>query len=41
MRGDLMTFFVIAILAGCLSVAAVGGRRRNWPPGLPATRPRH
>ncbi|MFI7454833.1 PP2C family protein-serine/threonine phosphatase [Nonomuraea sp. NPDC049714] len=35
-----MTFIVVTILASCLSAMAVHGRRRSWPPGLPATRPR-
>ncbi|QYC39984.1 Stage II sporulation protein E (SpoIIE) [Nonomuraea coxensis DSM 45129] len=35
-----MTFFVISILVGCLSVMTVQGRRGKWPPGMPVTRPR-
>ncbi|MCK2220167.1 serine/threonine-protein phosphatase [Actinomadura sp. ATCC 31491] len=35
-----MTFFVISILIGCLSVMTVQGRRGKWPPGMPVTRPR-
>ncbi|MED7926146.1 SpoIIE family protein phosphatase [Nonomuraea sp. LP-02] len=35
-----MTFFVISILIGCLSVMNVQGRRGKWPPGMPVTRPR-
>jgi serine/threonine protein phosphatase PrpC len=35
-----MTINVVTILASCLSAMAVHGRRRNWPPGLPTTRPR-
>ncbi|MFI7469065.1 PP2C family protein-serine/threonine phosphatase [Nonomuraea sp. NPDC049646] len=35
-----MTVFSISILLGCLSVMAVRGRRGDWPPGMPAARPR-
>ncbi|MGI5282415.1 PP2C family protein-serine/threonine phosphatase [Nonomuraea polychroma] len=35
-----MTLFVISFLIGCLSVMTVRGKRGNWPPGLPVTRPR-
>ncbi|GIH94793.1 PP2C family protein-serine/threonine phosphatase [Planobispora siamensis] len=35
-----MTFTVITILLGCLSVMAVRGRQGPWPPGAPAARPR-
>jgi serine/threonine protein phosphatase PrpC len=35
-----MTFFVISILIGCLSVMTVRGKRGKWPDGMPVTRPR-
>ncbi|MEV1174798.1 SpoIIE family protein phosphatase [Nonomuraea sp. NPDC049784] len=35
-----MTFLVISILAGCLSVMTVRGRQGNWPSGMPVARPR-
>ncbi|TDD11245.1 hypothetical protein E1292_06185 [Nonomuraea deserti] len=35
-----MTFVVIPILVGCLSVMTVRGRRESWPAGLPVARPR-
>ncbi|RVX38529.1 hypothetical protein EDD27_0842 [Nonomuraea polychroma] len=34
-----MTLFVISFLIGCLSVMTVRGKRGNWPPGMPVTRP--
>ncbi|WP_188189980.1 PP2C family protein-serine/threonine phosphatase [Nonomuraea sp. SYSU D8015] len=35
-----MTYFVMSILIGCLSVMAVRGKRGKWPQGMPVTRPR-
>ncbi|MEV0235327.1 protein phosphatase 2C domain-containing protein [Nonomuraea sp. NPDC050786] len=35
-----MTFLVISILVGCLSVMTARGRQGNWPSGMPVTRPR-
>ncbi|GAA3534173.1 hypothetical protein GCM10022419_011940 [Nonomuraea rosea] len=35
-----MTYIVISILVGCLSVMTVQGRRGNWPTGMPVARPR-
>ncbi|WP_327584101.1 protein phosphatase 2C domain-containing protein [Nonomuraea sp. NBC_00507] len=35
-----MTLFVISFLIGCLSVMTGRGKRGQWPPGMPVTRPR-